>query len=126
MAGRDGTALAAFACDGIGGPLGANPVPELLAEIEAGGFHDGFAPVLKLIPRGDVVLVKLLDGPDGEWFAAFGDGPTFLRADRAAEQAQVDVVDDPPPAALANLLWMLSPRGDPDDFELEVDFDPGG
>lgn len=121
--------LSDFAVDGINGRFTDNPVPNILAGLEVGSALKGFSTLIKLIPTGDTVIVPLLLGGGIDWYAAFaGDGPVFLRVTRTAEaDTVIEVVDEPSAEALVNLLWMMKQTEvEPEDFDLEVTYDPGG
>lgn len=121
--------LSDFAVDGINGRFADNPVPNILAGLEVGSALKGFSPLIKLIPAGDTVLVPLSLGGGIDWYAAFaGDGLVFLRATKATEvDTVIEATDEPSAAAFANLMWIMSQTGvEPDDFDLEVIYDPGG
>lgn len=118
-----------FAVDGIEGRIVSNPVPDLLASIEAGSALDGFSLLIKLIPKDDVVLVPLVFGDDVDWYAVFAeDGPVFLSVTKQGPDKMIEVADEPAAAALTNLIWMMDPstKAESEDFDLEVTYDPGG
>lgn len=119
-----------FAIGSIEGRIASNPVPDLLAGIEAGSALDGFSLLIKLIPKDDVVLVPLVLGGNVDWYAVFAeDGPVFLRATKQGSYKMIEAADEPSATALANLIWMMNPspkKVEPEDFDLEVTYDPGG
>lgn len=119
--------LLGFAVGGIGGgQIRGNPAPDILAEVSAGGFFDGFAPTIKLIPKEGVVLLPLGEEGGISWFAALsGSGPVFLKAERSARDTVVSIAEHPPLAVLESLARLSAGIGSGDDFDLEVVFDPG-